>query len=124
MNPELKRYLFVEQPIGAFVVNFLLNALIAWGLCRGMTTVPLWGETSVAGDTIATSFVLPFVSVLIATLLVRRDVRRSCDRVLLGAVAAIMNSRKPTSPTRCRRTLARLSGRSRASKSSRVGGER
>jgi len=75
MDRELKRYLFVEQPIGAFVVNFVLNALIAWGVCRGMTAVPLWGQPSVAGDTAATSFILPFLSVLIATPLVRRDVR-------------------------------------------------
>jgi hypothetical protein len=75
MHAALKRYLFVEQPIGAFVVNFVLNAPIAWAVCRGMTTVPLWGQTSVAGDTIATSFILPFLSVLIATPLVRRDVR-------------------------------------------------
>jgi hypothetical protein len=76
MTRELKRYLFVEQPIGAFVVNFVLNAAIAWALCRGMTAVPLWGQTSVAGDTIATCFILPFLSVLIATPLVRGDVRR------------------------------------------------
>jgi hypothetical protein len=75
MPADLKRYLYVEQPIGAFVVNLLLNALIAWGVCRGMTSVPLWGETSVGGDTIATCFLLPFLSVLIATPLVRREVR-------------------------------------------------
>jgi hypothetical protein len=75
MPAELKRYLYLEQPIGAFVVNLLLNALIAWAVCRGMTSVPLWGETSVGGDTIATCFVLPFLSVLIATPLVRREVR-------------------------------------------------
>ena len=76
MDAALKRYLFVEQPIGAFVVNFILNALVAWGVCGGMTSVPLWGETSVAGDTVATSFILPFLSVLIATPLARRDTRQ------------------------------------------------
>jgi len=73
--PELRRYLFVEQPLGAFVVNLLLNALIAWGVCRGLAAVPLWGQPSVAGDTLATAFLLPFLSVLIATPLVRRDAR-------------------------------------------------
>jgi hypothetical protein len=75
MQTNRERYLFVEQPIGAFVVNFALNALIAWGVFRGATRVPLWGDTSVAGDTIATSCILPFLSVLIATPLVRRDAR-------------------------------------------------
>ena len=75
MATDAKRYLYVEQPIGAFVVNLVLNALIAWGVFRGLPAVPLWGETSIAGDTVATSFLLPFLSVLIATPLVRRDVR-------------------------------------------------
>jgi hypothetical protein len=75
MTPQLKRYLFVEQPIGGFVVNLVLNALIAWGVFRGLTTVPMWGQQSIAGDTIATSFFLPFFTVLIATPLVLRDVR-------------------------------------------------
>jgi hypothetical protein len=76
MDAELKRYVFIERPIGAFVVNFVLNALVAWGVCGRMTSVPLWGETSVAGDTVATSFILPFLSVLIATPLARRDTRQ------------------------------------------------
>ncbi len=74
-DDHLRRYLFVEQPIGAFVVNFVLNALVAWAICRDLPAVPLWGQPSVAGDTIATSFILPFLSVLIATPLVRRDAR-------------------------------------------------
>jgi len=101
MNAELKRYLFVEQPIGAFVVNFLLNALIAWGVCRGMASVPLWGETSVAGDTIATSFILPFLSVLIATPLVRRDVRHGKPSAESRRDSAVSRRRLPRSlPTR------------------------
>jgi len=75
VTPPLRRYLFVEQPIGGFVVNLVLNALIAWGMFRGLTTVPMWGQQSIAGDTIGTSFFLPFFTVLIATPLVLRDVR-------------------------------------------------
>lgn len=74
-DDELRRYLYVERPIGAFVINFVLNALIARAVCRDLPSVPLWGQPSVAGDTIATSFILPFLSVLIATPLVWRDVR-------------------------------------------------
>jgi hypothetical protein len=68
-----RRYLFVEQPIGAFVVNFVLNAAIAWALFRGLNAIPMWGDPSIAGDTIATSLILPILSVWIATPLVRRD---------------------------------------------------
>jgi hypothetical protein len=101
MTPELKRYLFVEQPLGAFVVNFILNAAIAWAVCRGMTAVPLWGQTSVAGDTIATCFILPFLSVLIATPLVRGDVRRGKLSPASLRAEAVARLRLPQSvPTR------------------------
>jgi len=75
MTPQLKRYLFIEQPIGSFVVNFLLNALIAWAMFRHLTALPMWGQESIAGDTIGTCFMLPFMTVLITMPLIRRDLR-------------------------------------------------
>jgi len=43
---------------------------------RGMTTVPLWGDQSIAGDTIGTAFILPLLTTLIAGRIVRGHVRR------------------------------------------------
>jgi hypothetical protein len=70
-----RRYLVVEQGLGSVIVNLLLNTAIAWLLFRGMTVVPLWGRESIAGDTIGTAFVLPFLTTLIASTLVRGQVR-------------------------------------------------
>src|SRR3989442_15964024 len=42
---------------------------------RGADVVPLWGQQSIAGDTIGTSIILPFLTCLIATRLVRGHVR-------------------------------------------------
>src|SRR3989442_10785557 len=42
---------------------------------RGADVVPLWGQQSIAGDTIGTSVILPFLTCLIATRLVRGHVR-------------------------------------------------
>jgi hypothetical protein len=75
MTPQLKRYLFVEQPIGSFIVNFLLNALIAWAMFRHLTALPMWGQESIGGDTIGTCFMLPFLTVLITRPLIGRDIR-------------------------------------------------
>ena len=55
--------------------NFLLNGAIAWLLFRSLERVPLWGQQSIAGDTIGTCFFLPFFTALIVTPLVRRRVR-------------------------------------------------
>jgi hypothetical protein len=75
MSSAQRRYLLVEQGLGAGVFNLVLNALIAWLMFRGRQTVPLWGEQSIAGDTIGTSFLLPFLTCQIVTRLAHRQVR-------------------------------------------------
>lgn len=74
LRPEHRRFLFVEQVVGEGVINFLLNAAIAWALVRSMSSVPLWGDPSIAGDTAATSLLLPLITCLIVTPLVRRKI--------------------------------------------------
>ena len=67
MSPGHLRFLLLEQGIGSAVVNFLLNGAIAWLVFRGVAQVPLWGQQSIAGDTIGTCFFLPFLTTLIVT---------------------------------------------------------
>ena len=76
MTPAHRRYLVLEQGVGGAILNFVLNAAIAWGLFRSLATIPLWGSQSIAGDTIATGFILPFLTCMIVTPLARREVRR------------------------------------------------
>jgi len=74
MSDDHRRYLIVEQGVGAALFNFLLNGVIAWALFRHLDVVPLWGDQSIAGDTIATGILLPLLTCLIVTGLVRRHV--------------------------------------------------
>jgi hypothetical protein len=82
MSPHHFRFLLLEQGIGSAVFNLLLNGVIAWLLFSGLEHVPLWGQQSIAGDTIGTCFFLPFFTALIVTPLVRK-------RVQAGSVAAL-----------------------------------
>jgi hypothetical protein len=75
MPPSVRRYLVREHVVGSAVFNLLFNALIAWLLFRGLEDVPLWGQQSIAGDTLATAFMLPFLTTLIVTRLARGHVR-------------------------------------------------
>ncbi len=74
-TPAQRRYLLMDNGVGPFVINLLINGLIAWLLFRTATHVPLWGQSSVAGDTIATSFLLPLITCLIVTPIARGRVR-------------------------------------------------
>jgi hypothetical protein len=76
MSPRHRQYLLLEQGVGAGVFNLLLNGAIAWLLFRGAATVPLWGQQSIGGDTIVTAFMLPFLTTLIASRIVRGHVRK------------------------------------------------
>ncbi len=72
-----RRYLLLEQGIGSAVFNLLLNGAIAYFMARSLTTVPLWGnELSIAGDTIFTTFLLPFFTCLSVTRLARSQVEK------------------------------------------------
>ena len=76
MSPEHRRFLVLEQGVGAAIFNFALNAGIAWLLFHQLDTVPIRGQQSIVGDTIATSLILPFLTCLIVTPTVRRRIRR------------------------------------------------
>jgi len=75
MSPRHWRYLLVEQGIGSGVFNVVFNAAIAWAMFRGATTVPLWGQSSIGGDTLGTAVILPLLTTLISSRIVRRQVR-------------------------------------------------
>lgn len=72
-----RRYVLLEQGIGAAIFNLLLNGAIAWLMVRSLERVPLWGgDVSIAGDTIGTTFILPFMTCLIVTRLARGMVEK------------------------------------------------
>lgn len=68
-----RRFLLIEQGLGPAVFNCLLNGLIAWALFRSSTTVPLWGPSSVGVDLLATAFILPFLTSVIVSAIVTRQ---------------------------------------------------
>src|SRR5690606_13950680 len=72
-----RRFLLLEQGVGAAVFNLLLNGAIAYFVARSLDTVPLWGgDVSIAGDTIFTTFLLPFFTCLFVTRLARAQVEK------------------------------------------------
>lgn len=83
-----RRFLVVEQGAIPTLFNLVLNGAIAWALFRSGSAIPLWGESSVGVDLLATGFLLPFLTCLIVSSLVARQVRT-------GRVPALAPDRLP-----------------------------
>jgi hypothetical protein len=76
MTRAQRRFLLVDQCIVVGVINFFLNAAIAWNLFRAVERVPMTGGSqNVLSDVLGTFFLLPLILCLIITALVRRQVR-------------------------------------------------
>jgi len=86
LSEKHRSWLIREQVIAPAVINFVLNAGIAWLIFRGRGVVPLWGEGGIAQDAIATLFLLPSLTCLIVTPLVRRAVGAGKVPPLDGAI--------------------------------------
>jgi hypothetical protein len=85
MSSAHRRFLLLEQGVGSVVVNLFINGAIAFLMFRGAASVPLWGQQSIAGDTIGTTFFLPLFTSLIVTPLSRRRVRAGTLTPIAGA---------------------------------------
>lgn len=81
-----RRWLVVNALGVTAVINVAVTLALAWAGTRGLRSVSLLTLTpwrpSTIGDTVGTTFVLPFVTTVICTLAVRRDVRRGSIRPL------------------------------------------
>jgi hypothetical protein len=87
LTPEQRRFLWLGQSLVPFAINVVLNGAIGWAMFRGVETIPLWGESSIGGDTLGTSFFLPAITCLIVTPLVRGQVRKGAAPAFEGALA-------------------------------------
>ncbi len=76
LSREHRRFLIVDQLVGAAIVNFLINAGLAWSLFRHASTVALYAPPEIAVDTVVTALVLPLVTALVAGYVVRLRVAR------------------------------------------------
>ncbi len=76
LSSPQRMYVLVAQCIIPVAINFVLNGAIGLLMYRGVDPVPTWGFESSAGlDLLGTCFLLPAITCLIVTPLVRRDIR-------------------------------------------------
>jgi hypothetical protein len=73
-----QRWILWQFVVGAFIVNAILSALVAWLFTLqqdavSFSGVPLIDHTTVLVDSLGTLFVLPFLTTLIVTTIVRGE---------------------------------------------------
>jgi len=76
LSREHRRFLVLDQGVAPTIFNFALNGAIAWLMFRSARSVPVWGQPSIAADTLVTAFVLPVLTSFIVGALVQRQVGR------------------------------------------------
>jgi len=81
----LRRFFLVDQSLVPFGINFVLNGAIAYAINRNATSIPFAGQSSIVGDTVITSFLLPFITCLIVTALIQKQISGG----KLGAFASV-----------------------------------
>src|SRR5262245_13066404 len=97
LSREHRRFLVVDQLIGAAVVNFLINAALAWLVFRRVPSVALFASPGIAADTLVTALVLPVLTAFVAAFVVRlRVVRRELPPLALATLRESAWSRRST----------------------------
>jgi hypothetical protein len=74
LSQTQRSFLIRHHIIGATLFNALLNGFLAWLTFRHQPAVPIAGDPSVVGDAIGTAVLLPLLTCLIVTPLVRRAI--------------------------------------------------
>ena len=82
------QFLLIDEVLVTTIGNFAINGAIAWGVFRKAASVPLWGITSIAADTLATAFILPVVTAVLASFVVPAQVVRQMLPPLPAAALA------------------------------------
>lgn len=75
LSDRHRSFLIIEQSFFAGLINLVINGVIAWLLMRSLTEIPLWGETSMGVDLLATGFLLPFFTCMVVSKLTRGQVQ-------------------------------------------------
>ena len=76
LSDRHRHLLHFEQGLFAGLINIVINGAIAWLILRSYAEIPLWGETSMGVDLLATGFLLPFFTCMIVSRLIRSQVRK------------------------------------------------
>ncbi len=78
LAPHSRRWVVVQFVLGALLINAILNATIAWvfTLDQGQVSyvgIPLIDKTTLLVDSLGTLFILAFLTTLIVTTIVRKE---------------------------------------------------
>lgn len=86
-----RHFLIIDYGVVPTVLNFFINGLICWAVFQSAETMSLWGLSGIGIDLLVTAFLLPFLTCVIASAIISRQ-------VLSGKVPALPREQQPTSP--------------------------
>jgi hypothetical protein len=75
-TPAQRRFLFVQNTLGAAVINVVINGAIGWAITRGLAAFPIWSIPGAAADLAATGFGVSFGTCIAARIGVNWELAR------------------------------------------------
>ena len=75
LSARHRRFLWLDQGLIPAAVNFIIVGGIAWAMFGSQPELPKFGMTSVASELLATGFLLPLITCLINSPIVRSQVK-------------------------------------------------
>jgi hypothetical protein len=76
VTPAQRTYLYVQNGVGAAIVNALLNGFAGWFITRGLPVFPVWAIPGAGPDLVGTAGGVAFGTCLVIPFTAAFDVRR------------------------------------------------
>ncbi|HEX6687844.1 MAG TPA: hypothetical protein VF085_04175 [Solirubrobacterales bacterium] len=80
LSESHRRWIVLRALLAAAAINVVINAAMAWLSVHGQDGVPLWGapmaETTIIWNVVSTLFLLPLITCVLVTRVVRQEVRQ------------------------------------------------
>jgi hypothetical protein len=74
LSEQHRHFIRVEQCVHPGLFNFAINGALAWLITRSHASLPLWGDGGIGVDLIATSLLLPLLTAVIVSRIIRGQV--------------------------------------------------
>ncbi|MEM7802579.1 MAG: hypothetical protein AAF633_25525, partial [Chloroflexota bacterium] len=76
LSADQRKFIRQSFIVSPFVINFVINGLLAWLTYRGRDFIPIWREDGSVADIVLTIFLISFLSTFVVIPLMRQSIEQ------------------------------------------------